>query len=187
MSNLETIQLGENVRVSDPCYDDDVWCKTKLTDVLPGQYKVEVDFSDEGAWGERISKLTVTHIDYRNKPLGWEDYDTIGVDSGQAGIFCETTYRKDEIVDSIETPKVDFGLPGEHNSGDNWYEAMCKFTLSEDRWGAYSTGVVTSSGFGDGSYPLDVARNQDGKIVAMSITYIEPEDEEWDDEEDYED
>jgi hypothetical protein len=186
MSNLETIELGENVRVSDPCYDDDVWCKTKLEGVLPGKYKVDVNFSDEGAWGTRVSKLTVIHQDYVNTPLGWEDYDTIGVDSGQAGIFCESSYRKDSIAADIETENVNFNLGDyrkEDAGGDEWYEKMCRLTLSKNSWGAYPTGVVTSSGFGDGSYPLDVARNDDDKIVGITITYIEPEDE-WEDEED---
>ncbi len=30
---MTTIKLSNNVRVSDPCYDDSVWCKTRLTDV----------------------------------------------------------------------------------------------------------------------------------------------------------
>jgi hypothetical protein len=41
--------------------------------------------------------------------------------------------------------------------------------------------VVTSSGYGDGGYPLDILKVDD-KIVGMRITYIFPEDEEEDEE-----
>ena len=188
------IKLSDRVRVSDPCYDNDVWCKTTVDNVLPGIYNVEVEKSDEGSWGNRVSRLTVLHesvIDNGN--LEWyEDGADIGVDSGQAGIFCESTYRNDEVAASITTPDVNFSL-GEYRkdkeSGEEWYEKMCKFTLSEQQWGSYDTGVVTCSGYGDGGYPLELVEDKDGKIVGMRVTYIFPEDEEYDeeDEEDMDD
>jgi hypothetical protein len=60
---------------------------------------------------------------------------------------------------------------------------MCNFTLSDDQYGIYETGVVTSSGIGDGGYPLDIIRERNGYIVGMRITYLFDEDEE---EEEYE-
>lgn len=177
---MKTITLGQNVRVSDPCYDDDVWCKTRLTDVLPGKYSVDVTISDEGDWGDRCSEIIAIHEDYVGKELNWEYHSEIGVDSGQAGIFCESSYRNDSI--EIETPNIDFTLPFIDNSGDNWYMKMCKFTLAQDRWGTYETGVVSSSGYGDGGYPLDVARDKSGHIIGMKITFIgeDEEDEDYD-------
>ena len=176
---MKTILLSDKVRVSDPCYDNDVWCKTMLTDVLPGEYEVTVDRHDDESWGNRISQLQVVHRDYTHKDLVWNEHSEIGVDSGQAGIFCESTYRNDEV--DINTPESDFFLPMNDQSGDAWYEKMCKFTLSGQGWGSYETGVVTSSGYGDGGYPLEIIE-EDGKIVGMRITYIFPEDEEEDEE-----
>jgi hypothetical protein len=175
---MTTIKLSNNVRVSDPCYDNDVWCKTQLTNVYPGEYNVSVEKSDEGDWGNRVSRLSVIHKGYVMEcedESNWEEHSNIGVDSGQAGIFCETSYRNDEIVESITTPEVDFVLPYDDGAGDKWYGKVCKFTLTEPQWGLYDTGVVTSSGFGDGGYPLDVVRNDDGEIVGMRITYIFPD------------
>jgi len=172
---MSTIQLGSEVRVSDPCYTDDVWCKTQLKNVLPGEYNVEVEFSDQGDWGNRVSGLTVVHKDHINKMQQWDFIGTIGVDSGQAGVFCETSYRNDDIV--VKTPESDFTLPYNDNAGDKWYENMCKLTLSEHSYGSYETGVVTSTGFGDGSYPLEVSKDADGKIVAVRIVYISNEEE----------
>ena len=180
---MKQITLSENVRVSDPCYDNDVWCKTRLTDVYPGVYNVEVEKSDEGGWGNRVSRVTVIHKGYImecNDESSWEEHSEIGVDSGQAGIFCESSYRNDELSEGITTPDVDFSLSDyrDDKGGDRWYEKMCKFTLDKEQWGVYDTGVVTSSGYGDGGYPLDIVRNDDGQIVGMRITYIFPEDEE---------
>ena len=176
---MKTINLGSEVRVSDPCYGDDVWCKTRLTSVLPGEYSVDVDVSDQGEWGRRVSSMTVTHKDYVGKNLKYQEHGDIGVDSGQAGIFCESSYRNDSI--EIETPEHDFSISFDE-SGDRWYEKMCKFTLSKQSYGTYDTGVVATSGFGDGSYPLAVARDEDKNIVSMVITFIGEEDEEDDDE-----
>ena len=62
---METkINLSENVRVSDPCYTDDVWCKTQLKNVLPGGYNWKIAHSDEGDWGIRISSITLVHENY---------------------------------------------------------------------------------------------------------------------------
>lgn len=177
---MKTITLSDKVRVSDPCYDNDVWCKTMLTGVLPGKFKVEVDKSDEGGWGNRVASLTVVHEDFGHLN-DWEYHSEIGVDSGQAGVFCESTYRNDGIVENINTPKSDFHIVFD-GEGEKWYEAMCKFTLSGEGWGSYDTGVVTSSGYGDGGYPLNIIREENGYIVGMKITYLFPEDEEEDEE-----
>ena len=177
---MKTINLGSEVRVSDPCYGDDVWCKTRLTSVLPGEYHVDVQKSDEGDWGNRVSSLTVTHKDYVGKQLRYQEHGDIGVDSGQAGIFCESSYRNDDVAETIKNGN---GIRIDSiEDGDKWYEKMCRFTLSDEGFGAYESGVVTSSGFGDGSYPLAIARDEDKNIVSMVITYIGEEDEEDEDD-----
>jgi hypothetical protein len=56
----------------------------------------------------------------------------------------------------------------------------------------YDTGVVTSSGIGDGLYPMDVVYNDNEEIVGIRVTYLgnsdydllgEDEEEEFDNEE----
>lgn len=177
---MNQITLSENVMVSDPCYSLDTWCQTKLSNVLPGPYNVDVQKSDEGDWGIRVSGITVLHKDYSNDSnLIWEAHSECGVDSGQCGIFCMTGYRNDELSDSIVAPTSDFVLPYSED-GDKWYTKMCQLTLGNKSWGLYDTGVVSSSGIGDGLYPLLVAMDN-GKIVGMKLEYLW-EDEEWDDE-----
>jgi hypothetical protein len=177
---MNQITLSENVMVSDPCYSLDTWCQTKLNGVLPGKYNVDVQKSDEGDWGTRVSSITIIHENYEDTD-DWEQHSECGVDSGQCGIFCMTSYRNDELSEGITTPTLDFVLPYNDNEGDKWYEKMCMFTLSKDQFGLYDTGVVSSSGLGDGQYPLDVMMDGD-KIVGMRLEYLGHSDEELLDE-----
>ena len=180
---MNQITLSENVMVSDPCYTPDTWCQTKLNNVLPGKYNVEVDKHDEGTgWGVRVSSITVIHEDYVDDG-DWEQHSECGVDSGQCGVFCMTSYRNDEISVGITTPTLDnpFVLPYNDKGGDMWYEKMCHFTLHKDQWGLYDTGVVSSSGIGDGLYPMDVMMDGD-KIVGIRLEYLGNSDEDLLDE-----
>ncbi len=179
---MNQITLSENVMVSDPCYTPDTWCQTKLTNVLPGKYNVDVQKSDEGSWGTRVSSITVIHEDYDDTD-DWEQHSECGVDSGQCGVFCMTSYRNDELSVGITTPDVNFNLSDyrKDEGGDMWYEKMCKFTLSENQWGLYDTGVVTSSGIGDGLYPMDVMMDGD-KIIGIRLEYLGNSDEDLLDE-----
>jgi hypothetical protein len=60
---------------------------------------------------------------------------------------------------------------------------MCKFTLDKQQWGLYDTGVVSSSGYGDGQYPMEVMEDGD-KVVGIKITYLgHGDDELFEDEE----
>lgn len=179
---MNQITLSENVMVSDPCYTPDTWCQTKLDNVLPGLYNVEVVRHDEGTgWGVRVSSITVIHEDYVDDG-DWEQHSECGVDSGQCGVFCMTSYRNDEMSVGITTPTLDnpFVIPF-REEGDKWYGKICHFTLCEPQWGLYDTGVVSSSGIGDGQYPLDVMMDGD-KIVGMRLEYLGNSDEDLLDE-----
>lgn len=165
---MKTIKLSDTVMVSDPCYTTDVWCMHKLTGVLPGEYLATVMKSDEGVWGERVGLLVAVHNNYVNDTLTWRTVQgaDIGVDSGQCGIFSMEGYRNDELFTGES--KCDFD---KYQDGDNWYNHMCDRTLSKERWGAYDTGVVSSSGYGDGSYRLLVAKAH-GDIVGIGVDFL---------------
>jgi hypothetical protein len=183
------IRLGGEVIVSDPCYEVPTWCQEVIKNVRPGVYDTEVDYRESDGWGERVHSLTVLHHGIRT-PL-WEHYsNNIGVDSGQAGVFCMTSYRNDQISQDLPwlTEKGDpFGDISSRTSkeeGEEWYVKMCDRTLStEEGWGVYDTGVVSSSGYGDGSYELQVCQ-MDGLIHGFKIIFI---DDSYEEEEEYED
>jgi hypothetical protein len=164
---MKTIKLSDTVMVSDPCYTTDVWCNRILTGVLPGEYLTTVMKSDEKYWGERVGLLVAVHKIYTDHTLTWRTFPCdIGVDSGQAGIFSMEGYRNDELF----TGEAECGF-GKYKEGDNWYNHMCDMTLSKEQWGAYDTGVVSTSGYGDGSYRLLVAKYS-GDIVGIGIDFL---------------
>lgn len=177
------IQLGSEVMVSDPCYSEPTWCQIKLENVKPGTYRAFHKEHDSGDWGVRSSMIMVIHEDHLDDDIIWYAHKgEVGVDSGQAGIFSYDTYRKDGV--EMEVPTIGYDgrnfdwldFPGDKQEGDEWYKNMCKITLTTTGWGTYSNGLVSRSGFGDGSYTLYVAHEY-GDIIAMCIDFAVEEDE----------
>lgn len=189
---MKEFNLGSEVVVSDPCYKIPTWCQAIVTGVLPGKYMAEVTETDgSDGWGVRIATLSATHVDYidRYGLLDWEESpDSIGVDSGQCGIFNKEHYRDDKQSDTYNLPLIWGGRADKY--GDLWYERMCSLTLStrdggisDDSWGITPDGVVSSSGYGDGSYILMLGK-VDEQVVAFEIIYLGSEDEDDDDMDD---
>lgn len=174
---MSTIKLSNEVMVSDPCYTDPTWCQHKLSNVLPGEYSVHCKTYESDGWGKRNSMLLAVHKDYENKNLKWEECEgaDIGVDSGQAGIFDLPYYRKDSVFDNQESKFLRGYSKKEDEEGEVWYGHMCDRTLGEEGWGHFEHGVVSSSGYGDGSYTLYTA-SINGQVVAMCIDFaVEPD------------
>ena len=101
-----------------------------------------------------------------------------GVDSGQIMVIDPCYALKDEFDD----------LNGN-------YRSVCNVTLSDDGYGEFplpafgynqSIGVATSSGYGDGCYPVYVRLNKEGRVTSMAIIFMPNDDDFLDDEdEDY--
>lgn len=172
------MKFGTNVMVSDPCYQVGTWCQKELKNVLPGEYTPFVHESDQGGWGRRVNLLMVVKNEYIGVSLKWNKQRgvDIGVDSGQCGFFDINGYRNDEMAKTITT-----GLPDWMDQerleepGELFYGKMCYLTNNDDnptqRYGSYESGVVSSSGFGDGSYDLYVARNEKRQIIGIAVHY----------------
>lgn len=182
------IKLGNSVMVSDPCYTPDTWCQAKIENVKEGEYNTYCHKIDTGDFGERCSLLLAVHSSYDVNKMYWELHpDEIGVDSGQAGIFDMSTFRKDGI--EMEVPTIGYdgrdlnwldALKSEKDGkGEDWYIKMCKLTLTEKMWGGYENGVVSRSGFGDGGYTLYIAKEEyTGKVIGFCIDFFVEEQEE---------
>lgn len=182
----EIVQLGkfENNSgvfiVSDPCYDQedlDNGCGGKLENVSKGKWFAFVEYSEEGVWDRRCSKLYAIH---KSKVNNWEDQfwkslnADIGVDSGQAGIFSKEIYRNNENVILPDD------TPANWKDDNIWYLSCCDKTLRKDQAGVIPGGVVSSSGYGDGSYDCYYITNKENEIVGVSIIFIEDNEEEED-------
>ena len=62
---------------------------------------------------------------------------------------------------------------------------MCDRTLREEQWGTYESGVVSSTGYGDGQYLLEISE-MDGMVHGIRVTFLQDQ-EDLEDEEEYED
>lgn len=177
---MNKIKLNKEVVVSDPCYTIPTWCQATLSNVLPGNYDVHCKSVDLGDWGVRNSMLLVVHEEHSNESLEWDSHPaTIGVDSGQCGIFSRESYRNDSHP--IEKGPADFSC-SRGESGDDFYDKMGQRTLSSESFGVYDEGVVCSSGIGDGSYMLFTSQDEFGNVIALAVDFlIEGDDDEEDD------
>jgi hypothetical protein len=172
---MDIIKLEKEVVVSDPCYTIPTWCQAVISNVKPGMYHTTVRKHDAGDWGNRCAMVFAIHEEYVNFPNllhgKWELHPAdIGVDSGQCGIFSKDSYRDDNHKFPYEPYDFGLGFPSDNGGGDLWYRHMAKQTLSEQQWGTYEKGIVSTSGFGDGSYQLFVVKKRN-KIVAFAIDF----------------
>lgn len=209
---MKTITLGNKVIVSDPCYGLNTWCQGVLENVLPGDYRCNIEYSDEKDWGMRVSAIEVVHQDYERPDAFQPEIFEVGVDSGQAGIFDYEYYTKyhtddtdmddvnDEWYDRVcaltyeksKNPNYEpfnWDIPDESNA--DTIKRYKEYERSDKRWPYIGKltgntidglGFVSSSGYGDGGYTCWTSKNQDENIIAIRIEFIT----EYDDEDDYE-
>lgn len=153
------IITGNKIHVSDPCYDYNCPGAVTIDNVLSGRYLATLLKHNLDIWETRVCRLTIEHEDYKDiVPDIFSGYE-IAVDSGQAGFFDDYYYQYNQGGDFGDINTL-FGL-------------ACSLTLSKNRGGIMlDKGVVSETGFGDGCYPLFIAKNHEGKIVASSIIFI---------------
>lgn len=160
--------------ISDPCYTSDTWCSYEIK-CQNGQYTASVTKKGAGSWGERIFELEAILSTKLSSYNYWKDVQEadIGVDSGQAGIFDANKYCRDEFIKGS-----DFGSEPWDCDGP-FYSACGSHTLSDKSAGVLSFGAVSASGYGDGSYNLQVLEDENG-IYGMKIIFINEDQEESD-------
>lgn len=178
LTRLGTFELtGPVLRVSDPCYDRDVWCCGTIENCKPGSWETAVLMQDEGDWGIRNAILVARHEEggpeleafrkvLNGKDKTWQECPfEVGVDSGQAGIFDDKHYQDNSVFD---------GMPAAEFDPDNsWYSHCCDITMSPLGAGVLPFGVVSSSGYGDGGYAALKHIGQDGRTDSVFIVFLD--------------
>lgn len=169
------------MRVSDPCYDKEVWCSGTIPGCMKGKWETAVVYKDEGEFGIRVSMLAARHAStvrsftpcskvwadekYIHYSSNWEICDfEVGVDSGQAGLFDDAHYQDIHVFDGAPKPKHDFE--------DVWYNHCCDLTLGPKQAGIIPFGVVSSSGYGDGGYTALCHRNSSKQVDCVVIVFL---------------
>lgn len=148
--------VAENkIVVADPSYNYGDFGTLILHDVLEGKYFANITTADN-----LVTSLNICHSDYKNIELKFSFYGEIAVDSGQAGFFDEKYFMENQ--------------GGTFNDLTSFYGLACATTMSPKQAGVMKkSGVVSSSGFGDGFYKVFVIRNSERKIVSAKILFIE--------------
>ena len=192
-AELGKIRLGEKVVISDPCYELGCHCAIIRKDFMPGGYTVFARKSDEGDWGNRVSRLMAFHDDYAHRfsvhdddvdalvdgtPCGISvEHGEIGVDAGCAGIYDYEYFAENQ-------PDNDY------YDHDSWFYRVTSLTNLENGRGGVMDGLcgITESGYGDGGYDVTFFIDDRKKqVVGVSIDFgVEDEEEEYYDD-DYED
>ena len=174
MQKIGEFQLTDSVlRVTDPCYTKDTWCAGVLPNCKLGLWEAHIETSDEGSWGIRVSELYIEHNSFKflSNAFDWLEKDIdVGVDSGQAGFFQDSKYPE-----SMEEFEFD---------NDETFYAKCgNATLNTTEHAGIidDFGVVSSSGYGDGSY-VCYTKELDGVVVVAKIVFISDEIEEMSDD-----
>ena len=168
--------------VSDPCYDMDTWCRGNIDNVKNGKWTATIETSNEGAWGNRVAALIIKHADHKSADADRQEKlnADIGVDSGQCGFYDLPIFREKNNV------PADAKLASYIDEEDGkWYSMCCAATYGDHGRdaGIIPGGVVSSSGFGDGSYECFVDKDENGQVTGATLIFI-GEDEEEEDEED---
>lgn len=198
---------GYKIRCTDPCYSKvDTWCAGNVN-AKAGVWKAYAAFKDfgPGNWnGLRCTHLLVVHESFEKKNVVLKGTGIHGgVDSGQFGFFDLKKFpfedrnhesRKtfyDKVCGLTSTPirVPDPGWPRRlefyKEKYPESYETMAKEPVptipsSDPAAGVLEFGAVSSSGFGDGGYPI-YAMSEAGNAVVLLAEYVsekEAEDEE---------
>lgn len=168
------ITLGKKVQVTDPGYSIGVWCTKTIENMLPGEYGTFATIADRGMLGRRVSELMIVHKSVELGDLKFIKTATgdIGVDSGNCGFFDYEKYK--------EAKEADDKFEAEHNDigpfTNKWWSISDKARAlggTLDNWG-----VLSHSGYGDGSYDLYLAYDESGEnVIAAKVVYMYDEEE----------
>ena len=150
------LHLAGEIQVTDPCYDSDVWCRTKIN-VKEGDYTCRIwrDADEDVFSTVRIIGIYLNDIIPQAKAM--EEIAEIGVDAGLAGFFSE----KPDYSDDEWSAFCDEKRSPENANKEAWiFNNILK-----------TTGFFSYSGYGDGCYPIYVWKNRDGEIIAAEIRF----------------
>jgi hypothetical protein len=181
---LGMLDITDAIAVADPCYFDEDGFDASLgvwLDAVPGCWYADAVLSDEGQWGGRVSELRAWHHEADPfcadrftswsvpAPEGW-----LGVDSGQMMAIASDAIAdwRDEEFDLVGRPAT--ALLNPQHAGQLSYNGACLATLEQHAGILSRKAVVSSTGYGDGVYPIFVRKNDEGKVKSFTVAFILP-------------
>lgn len=182
MQKVGSFTVENGIIISDPSYKFDVnkYSKGfKIQDyftkekVKQGEWNGYIEIDEKSG---RVAVLRACHSDLSAEELDkckWEQCNgSIGVDSGQAGIYDSMYFRDNSLVGDYPLAKY---ITNIDKKGEKWYSMCCQQTYDENdfskRAGIIPYGVVSSSGWGDGCYDYSV-NIQNNIVQAVEILFM---------------
>lgn len=140
------VEFSDSVVVSDPCYDRGTWCGEFGLDIKPGKYEGRALHGHLADWPTWGERVhRLSAVRVDERIDRWVYCTSLGVDAGRMSIY------DDEHYDA---------------KGDEW--------KGPPQYQKHEHGFVSSSGLGDGSYPLYHALNDKDEIVGYSVVFLIP-------------
>lgn len=158
--NYKTKQIGTFevistlLVVTDPCYLNGENGRTHIQ-VTPGTWEAEVQI--EKIHDEETPVVLIVKKEGHTLRDEWEKVGEAGVDSGQMSISCN------DAVGYLRLNGKAF---------ERFYNDCSKITLSNDPAGVFHRTAVCVSGYGDGTYDIEVQR-AGRDVVAVRISFLE--------------
>lgn len=155
---IGTITLSEETFLSDPCYGYNLGGNAFIK-TLKGEYNVFITRSEstDRFFTNRITSIMVVHNDFKNfvkMPKNDKENLYCSVDSGTCGIFDYEYYKTNHSEKDVD---------------DDWYD---KFVINrKDTIITDNKGAISSSGIGDGCYPV-FAEYVGDKAYAIRICFL---------------
>ena len=156
--------------ISDPCYGyPGSGRQAYLENVRRGEWSTLVRKMEFDGWGMRVTSIEAffgenAHVLERD----WDPWEeSVDVDGGNAGIFDTQVFRNDFAG-------VSHDLDTKFTPGELWYDMCLSVTNSFRCAGVIPGGVVSRSGFGDGSYQCYIGREV-GEVVRVRLVFITDE------------
>lgn len=147
--------FGPEIDITDPGYDRDVWCRMNNVKVKEREYRCAI-------W-----PMTKTYVDDNGKRHRSTRVSRIGI------YFDKVP--DEEVLVKIGEIGVDAGLAGFFNhkpdyNEKEWY-AFCEACAKGD-YHIIEEGFFSSSGYGDGFYPVYAEYNENNEIISLEIAFM---------------
>lgn len=166
------IQSGK-IDITDPGYNDDVWCRLNGIAVKPGKYICYAALNkgkEVKEWGRRVASMSMVHVDAKmDRVIPMHNLGFVGVDAGlmsisEAGVkpnYSDETWSS--IVGELSKLEEKRGV-----------------VAHVKKFGAGKKQFWSSTGFGDGSYDVFGVDTHDPDAErfvpdAITIDFIEDE------------
>lgn len=178
------LRLENNVDITDPCYDRDVWCRMTVTNMKPGDYRCSY-YLGAGLDEAGIAEAKESYRQIKSKCYikrteaeyiaDWEE-DIKGrcfiIEIQLKGRHFDIDSRQWTEIGNIG---VDAGLagffPDKPDFNDNEWTDFCS-RMPIGAWTFFEEGLGfwSRSGYGDGSYDV-YAIEEEGKTIALKICF----------------